>query len=58
MANRDSFPKCKNNSPNNYDLYCNLKYCNKCLLPETQETIFFDEEKVCNVCRQHEFKKE
>jgi len=27
------------------------------MLPETHETIEFDEEGVCNICRQHEFKK-
>lgn len=36
----------------------NLKKCKKCLLPETQETITFDEKGICNVCRQHEYKKE
>lgn len=36
----------------------NLKRCERCLLPETQETITFDKEGICNVCRQHEFKKE
>ena len=35
-----------------------FKKCQRCLLPETQETITFDEEGICNVCRQHEFKKE
>ena len=35
-----------------------LKRCTKCLLPETQETITFDKEGICNVCRQHEYKKE
>jgi hypothetical protein len=34
----------------------NLRYCSKCLIPETHETIAFDEEGVCNVCRQIEFK--
>ena len=34
-----------------------LKRCKKCLLPETHETIIFDEQGVCNVCRQNEFKK-
>lgn len=29
-----------------------------CGLPETHETISFDDEGVCNICRQHEFKKE
>ncbi|MCX6011940.1 MAG: N-acetyl sugar amidotransferase [Chloroflexi bacterium] len=35
-----------------------LKRCTKCLLPETHETIIFDEKGVCNICRQNEFKKE
>jgi N-acetyl sugar amidotransferase len=34
-----------------------LNRCSRCLLPETHETIFFDEAGVCNVCRQHEFKQ-
>lgn len=33
-----------------------LRRCTKCLLPETHETIMFDEEGVCNICRQIEFK--
>ena len=33
-----------------------MRYCTKCLIPETHETITFDEEGVCNVCRQIEFK--
>jgi N-acetyl sugar amidotransferase len=35
-----------------------LKRCIKCLLPETHETIIFDEKGVCNICKQNEFKKE
>jgi N-acetyl sugar amidotransferase len=35
-----------------------LKRCAKCLLPETHETIMFDENGVCNVCKQNEFKNE
>src|SRR4030042_682991 len=34
-----------------------LKRCTKCVLPETHETIVFDEEGVCNICRQHEYKQ-
>jgi N-acetyl sugar amidotransferase len=34
-----------------------LRRCTKCLLPETHETIMFDEEGVCNICRQIEFKE-
>lgn len=35
-----------------------MKRCNRCGLPETYETIEFDKFGVCNICRQHEFKKE
>jgi len=35
-----------------------LKRCSKCVLPETHETIHFDENGVCSICRQHEFKQE
>ena len=35
-----------------------MKRCVKCGLPETHETIAFDEAGICNICRQHEFKKE
>lgn len=34
-----------------------LKRCIKCGLPETYETIEFDGDGVCNVCRQHEHKQ-
>lgn len=33
-----------------------MKKCNRCLLPETYETIEFDEEGVCNICRSAEVK--
>ena len=33
-----------------------LKRCKACNLPETYETIEFDEEGICNICRQKEFK--
>ena len=33
-----------------------MKYCKKCVLPETHETIIFDEEGICNICRQSEIK--
>ena len=35
-----------------------MKYCTKCILPETHETIHFDEKGVCNICRQAEQKRE
>jgi N-acetyl sugar amidotransferase len=34
-----------------------LKRCTRCVLPETHETISFDDEGVCNICRQQEFKQ-
>ena len=34
-----------------------LKRCTKCVIPETHETIVFDEQGVCNICRQHEYKQ-
>ncbi len=34
-----------------------LKRCSACVLPETHETIFFDDDGVCNICRQNEFKQ-
>lgn len=33
-----------------------MKQCTKCVLPETHETIEFDSEGVCNICRQAEIK--
>lgn len=36
----------------------NLRRCTKCTIPETHETIKFDNEGVCNVCRAHEIKHE
>jgi N-acetyl sugar amidotransferase len=35
-----------------------LRKCVKCGLPETYETIEFDAQGICNICRQNEFKKE
>lgn len=32
--------------------------CTKCVLPETHETIEFDESGICNICRQQEFKQD
>jgi N-acetyl sugar amidotransferase len=34
-----------------------MKRCTKCNLPETHETIIFDAQGVCNICRQQVFKK-
>lgn len=35
-----------------------LRRCSRCVLPETHETIVFDAEGVCNICRGHEYKKD
>lgn len=35
-----------------------MKRCTKCLLPETHESISFDENGVCSICKQVEFKSE
>jgi N-acetyl sugar amidotransferase len=35
-----------------------MKKCIKCGLPETYETIEFDDTGICNICKQHHFKKE
>ena len=35
-----------------------MKQCTKCILPETVDTLMFDHEGVCSVCRQIEFKNE
>ena len=34
-----------------------LRRCTQCVLPETHETIVFDRDGVCNICRQHEYKQ-
>ena len=34
-----------------------MKRCSRCGIPETYETIEFDEYGVCNICRQQEFKQ-
>lgn len=34
-----------------------MKYCTRCLMPETSESLTFDEEGVCSVCRQIEIKQ-
>lgn len=35
-----------------------LARCTRCLLPETHETIVFDDDGVCNICRGQEYKHE
>ena len=33
-----------------------MKYCSRCIIPESAESIVFDEDGVCNVCRSAEIK--
>ncbi len=35
-----------------------LKRCSRCVIPETHETIVYDEKGVCNICRQHDYKQD
>ena len=35
-----------------------LKRCARCIMPETQQAIVFDDEGICGTCRQNEIKKE
>lgn len=35
-----------------------MKYCSRCVTPETHDTIMFDEHGVCSVCRQIDYRDE
>ena len=35
-----------------------MKYCKKCVYPDTKPGLIFDKEGVCNACRNHERKNE
>lgn len=35
-----------------------MRYCRRCILPETRPNLRFDEEGVCDACRNHERRKE
>lgn len=35
-----------------------MRYCARCLMPETSESLGFDDQNICSVCRQIEFKSE
>ena len=35
-----------------------MKSCNKCLMPDTAETLTFDAQGVCSVCNQNKEKQE
>ena len=32
----------------------NIRYCSKCVMPETKPDLFIDDEGVCNACRAYE----
>ena len=34
-----------------------MKYCKKCLMPDTRPGISFNEEGVCSACQNHEKRK-
>lgn len=40
--------------PQNHDKIANLRRCKKCVLPETMPFITFDDEGVCNYCRNYQ----
>lgn len=33
-----------------------MKYCNRCLLPDTKPDLSFDDEGICNACRNYEYR--
>ena len=35
-----------------------MKYCTRCVMPDTKPDLFFDEEGVCSACRSFEKRKE
>lgn len=35
-----------------------MKYCKRCVMPDTKPDLFFDEEGICNACRSFEKRKE
>ena len=35
-----------------------LKYCKKCVMPDTKPDLHLDEEGICNACRSYEKRKE
>ena len=46
----------KAQTPLNNKTAQSLQKCTKCGLPETYETIEFNDQGVCNICTQHDFK--
>jgi N-acetyl sugar amidotransferase len=35
-----------------------MRYCTRCIYPETQDTIMFDDDGVCSICRQIDYRDE
>jgi N-acetyl sugar amidotransferase len=35
-----------------------MRYCTRCIYPETQDTIMYDEDGVCSICRQIDYRDE
>src|SRR5437764_5819534 len=35
-----------------------LRYCKRCVMPDTKPDLFIDEEGICNACRSYEQRKE
>lgn len=38
--------------------YTTIRYCNRCVMPDSKPDLFLDEEGVCNACRSYERRKE
>ena len=34
-----------------------MKHCSKCVMPETTESLVFDDKDVCSVCKQIDYKQ-
>tara|TARA_B110000858_G_scaffold196259_1_gene254639 strand:- start:1511 stop:2701 length:1191 start_codon:yes stop_codon:yes gene_type:complete len=41
-----------------YSINHKMKYCNKCIIPETRPDQFFNKDGVCNACESYELRKE
>ena len=35
-----------------------MKYCSRCVMPETHDTIMYNEEGVCSICQQIDYRDE
>lgn len=34
-----------------------MKYCKRCVMPDTKPDLFIDDEGVCNACRSYEMRR-